>query len=774
MKLIFFSPVLLLLFLNSIKCDSQCNSQKTCGDCIGYAAMKCVWCAKEDMKEHRCESEELVKHDKSWCPIDLLYNPDLKMKETLNNDFKPIVNGSEAIQFRPQKIDIKVRPGIPVKFEMSYKPAEDFPLDVYFLMDISYSMKSVKEELRNQAYEIFNHLTVLSNNVRLGIGSFVEKPAYPYYDKNQPHSTSYSFKNDLALTKDVQKFKDVIDASPTGANFDDLEAGFDALMQAMTCVEEIKWRNNSRRIIVYVTESAYHSVGDGKMIGIIKPNDMKCHYKDGLHQTALDLDYPSVSQINAIALEKKIKIIFVAKPVVKDVYVALENYILDSKYEELKAGSKTVEIIERAYKELTANVALDRRDWPEFIDLILEQDCKSSTQSNCKITPAQPIVTIPATLKVNSCPKEKFHKLEIGPRSASDILTINLEIDCECECEKKNALVSPKCNNAGFYQCGVCKCNTGSYGDDCGCSGTFSAAEYFNKCRANQNDTNLCSGRGICRCGKCEECPGFSGEFCQYDNTACPQYNDKLCAGNGKCALGKCQCGNSWTKDDCSCSLTNDNCIAPYSSEICSGHGTCKCGECICDKIKEDKDERYAGNFCDSCDDCAEKRCKELEDYVFCYYMNNTCDQFLNQTSRTVISMASKEEFQSPTPEWRGAKKCEKILDSNEAIVFMFRTDETTRKLHILVQKEMKPPNKANIIIAVSSAIAAVLLIGLLTVIIWKILIDLHDAREYKKFEQQAKGEGYDVSQNPLYTEPATNFRNPAYDENEHSAINKI
>lgn len=154
----------------------------------------------------------------------------------------------------------------------------------------------------------------------------------------------------MPLTEDKNQFKAIINASPSGANFDDLEAGFDALMQVMTCIDEIKWRNNSRRIIVYVTDSPYHSVGDGKMIGIIKPNDMQCHYKDGLHQTDLSLDYPSVSQINVKALEKKIKIIFVAKPVVKDVYVALENYILDSKYEELKTGSKTVEIIERAYK----------------------------------------------------------------------------------------------------------------------------------------------------------------------------------------------------------------------------------------------------------------------------------------------------------------------------------------------------------------------------------------------------------------------------------------
>lgn len=54
-------------------------------------------------------------------------------------------------------------------------------------------------------------------------------------------------------------------------------------------------------------------------------------------------------------------------------------------------------------------------------------------------------------------------------------------------------------------------------------------------------------------------------------------------------------------------------------------------------------------------------------------------------------------------------------------------------------------------------------LIGLITGIVWKILIDLYDKREYEKFCNEAKGEGYDVSENPLYRVPDANFVNPAY-----------
>lgn len=701
---------------------------------------------------------------KKWCDKDFVYNPGFDRNITLNKNFTSISDDEEPIQFKPQVIDIKARPGVTVKFNMSYKSAEDFPLDVYFLMDISDTMLSVKKKIHKEARGVRTELMKLTNNVRFGIGSFVEKPGYPYVDihRKDVKAISYSFKNNLPLTNDIAQFENVMIHTPYGANYDDPEAGFDALMQVMTCEPEIKWRNNSRRIIVFFTDSTYHSMGDGKMIGIIKPNDMQCHYVDGIHETALSLDYPSVSQINYIALEKKFKIIFVAPAAVKNVYEALEKQILESKYEELKENSTTVDIIVRAYRELMANVALDPKNWPSFVDLKLDQDCNSNAKVNCKSTPLQPVVQIPAELKVISCPKEKLHKLVIGPRTALDTLTINLEIDCECECEKKINEISPKCNSAGSLQCGVCKCNKGSYGDFCGCNGTSTDKDFI-KCRANQNDTIDCSGNGVCRCGICE-CVDSSGEFCQYDDKACPALNGLVCADHGICRMGKCQCRSPWSKDDCSCDTSNTDCIAPYSNEVCSGHGTCECGKCTCDKIKKDKDERYTGTYCDSCEDCGEKRCKDLEDYVYCFYMNLTCDdKYLNQTSKIDISMANRTEFETQTPEWRGAMKCKMLLDTQETIVFMHRTDDTSRKLHILVQKEIIPPNKINMIIAICSAAAIVVLIGLLTLIVWKVLIDLHDAREFRKFSKEAQNAGYDVRENILYEPAITNFSNPVY-----------
>lgn len=100
----------------------------------------------------------------------------------MDKDFSGGINGTPVVQFKPQHLHIKSRPGVPLKITMSYKPAKDYPLDVYYLMDYSATMKQHAKTLRNQGNEIYSELIKLTNNVRLGIGSFVEKNALPYVE----------------------------------------------------------------------------------------------------------------------------------------------------------------------------------------------------------------------------------------------------------------------------------------------------------------------------------------------------------------------------------------------------------------------------------------------------------------------------------------------------------------------------------------------------------------------------------------------------------------
>lgn len=41
--------------------------------------------------------------------------------------------------------------------------------------------------------------------------------------------------------------------------------GFDAIMQAVVCRNQIGWREQARRLLVFSTDAGFHYAGDGKV-----------------------------------------------------------------------------------------------------------------------------------------------------------------------------------------------------------------------------------------------------------------------------------------------------------------------------------------------------------------------------------------------------------------------------------------------------------------------------------------------------------------------------
>lgn len=62
-----------------------------------------------------------------------------------------------------------------------------------------------------------------------------------------------------------------IEVANISGNLDSPEGGFDALMQVMVC-DEIGWRENARKIIIFSTDAKFHYAGDGK----VSPNLNRC------------------------------------------------------------------------------------------------------------------------------------------------------------------------------------------------------------------------------------------------------------------------------------------------------------------------------------------------------------------------------------------------------------------------------------------------------------------------------------------------------------------
>jgi hypothetical protein len=60
-------------------------------------------------------------------------------------------------------------------------------------------------------------------------------------------------------------FQHEVSAANVSGNVDEPEGGLDALMQSLVCVEEIGWRPNARKLLVFSTDSGFHMAGDGKV-----------------------------------------------------------------------------------------------------------------------------------------------------------------------------------------------------------------------------------------------------------------------------------------------------------------------------------------------------------------------------------------------------------------------------------------------------------------------------------------------------------------------------
>lgn len=116
----------------------------------------------------------------SWCPAGDIQNPKSNRKLVESKDFNDTVG--HVVQLKPQKYHLDVRVGQPIPFNFTYKMADNFPVDIYFLLDMSQSMEQIRNDLLKQSEDIYNTMSNLTNDVYLGLGTFIDKNMVPYQE----------------------------------------------------------------------------------------------------------------------------------------------------------------------------------------------------------------------------------------------------------------------------------------------------------------------------------------------------------------------------------------------------------------------------------------------------------------------------------------------------------------------------------------------------------------------------------------------------------------
>ncbi|TRY90993.1 hypothetical protein DNTS_023021 [Danionella cerebrum] len=686
-----------------------------------------------------------------------------KNKPVTNREGGQNLRPDEITQIQPQKLTLNLRSGEPQTFTLTFKRAEDYPIDLYFLMDLSDSMKSNLENVKNLGTELARAMQHITKDLQIGFGSFLEKLVMPFilmtpkYLRNPCFpgdcTAPFSYKNVLNLTGNHALFTQEVSKQKTSGNLDSPEAGFDAIMQAAVCTNVIGWRNVTR-LLVFSTDAGFHFAGDGKLGGIVRPNDGRCHLDNNLYTMSHYFDYPSISQLVDTLSGNNIQTIFAVTEQFRDLYQELSALIPKSAVGTLSTNSSNViQLIIDAY---------NNNRLPDGVTISYVSHCKNGATGKgengrkCSNISIGDEVTFDIEITAKGCPsKGKSETVKIKPLGFSEEVEVVLNFICECECRKDGIQNSPECTGGqGTLECGVCRCNEGRLGRLCECSQNEVLTDDLDaNCRMN-NGTDVCSNNGECICGTCEckkrDNPEerYSGKFCECDNFSCDRSNNKLCGGHGRCECKKCICDANYTGSACDCPLDTSTCLAT-NGQICNGRGTCVCGVCKCN-------ENYEGPTCEICPTCP-RICTERKDCVECREFGtgskkHTCEQ--DCKSFSLIEVMTKEDL--PPPNINHCKE----RDVDDCFFFFTFANNNDDNIVVHVAEKRGP----DIIPIVAGVVAGIVLIGLALLLIWKLLMVIHDRREFDKFEKEKNNAKWDTGENPIYKSAVTTVVNPRYE----------
>ncbi|XP_061082478.1 integrin beta-2 [Conger conger] len=770
-----FSVQILLLMGSDVLHAEQCPKTviNSCGDCIKSGPF-CRWCKQLNFTKQgesstiRCDTREALRL--RGCQEGDIVSPE-NSKTLVKN--LPLTASStsdrEPVQLRPQEIKLELRPGLPYTFELKFKRAQDYPVDLYYLMDLSYSMNDDLQNVKNLGKELLRTLRKITSRARIGFGSFVDKTVLPFTNTNPQKlrkpcpdtetfcQAPFGYKHVLSLTSDQNEFNKRVSEQYISGNLDSPEGGLDAIMQTAVCGSKIGW-GNSTRLLVFTTDAGFHMAGDGKLAAILEPNDGLCHLDAGLlYSKSNDMDYPSVSQVAKKLTENNIQPIFAVTRNVENVYTKLKEIIPKSEVGVLSTDSgNVVTLIENAYKSLSSNVIVNHFQLPDDVRVTYTSNCPSGrrpdTRGLCDNVGIGQEVTFQVTVTADQCIGEK--SFLIGPLGFTERMKVVVKTHCQCDCQDDPNRTY--CSGKGQVTCGICSCSSGFVGQRCECN-VGSQGEDRLKAACRRDNATECSGLGDCVCGVCnchtsEDGRTIYGTYCECDDRSCELDQNKPCGGNGKCDCGKCICNPDYEGSACQCRKSNDACVKGDSQKVCSGRGNCECNVCQCKA-------GYTLPFCEDCPGCPSP-CPKAAACVECLGFNTgplskNCTQACGNIHHKVVDELSKQD----------KKPCKEKDTEGCFMVFSMKELDGIDQYEVSIQKERECPAPPNVAAIVGGTIAAVALIGLLLLLLIKALLYMKDLKEFRRFENEKQKAKWSKAENPLFKTATTTIQNPNFSE---------
>ncbi|XP_054627730.1 integrin beta-6 isoform X2 [Dunckerocampus dactyliophorus] len=768
--------LILRYWITTVESSCSAGTAVSCDECLQLGSY-CAWCTQENftnwlLVHERCDTIDNLLE--KGCARSLLEFPISKGQILQDRPLGKKTANMNRTQISPQKMALKLRPGSQLTFQVKVQHTEDYPVDLYYLMDLSASMIDDLNMIKDLGSTLSKEMASLTSKFRMGFGSFVEKPVLPFIKVTEeelanPCSSAgetcmptFGYKHILSLTSNTDEFNEMVSMQHVSANVDVPECGFDAVMQAAVCGDKIGWRNDSMRLLVFVSDADSHFGMDSKMAGIVIPNDCQCHLDtNNEYSMSTEQEYPTLGQIIDKVVENNILLVFAVTEKQKLNYENYASLIPGATVGVVATDSRNIlELILTAYKELRSEIELEVLGDTEELRMSFTAICPNGTVfpdlKRCSNVKPGETVVFSVSIELPGCLSGNRH-FSLKPVGLQDTLDIELESHCSCECLQPPEVNGSQCTEGqGTFQCGVCVCQPGFSGAECECN---EENALLSNCVAN-NDTDICSGQGQCYCGQCVcDTSSFGhiyGPYCECDNYSCVRFRGDLCGGHGECVCGECQCHSGWAGEYCNCSSSSETCMSE-DGVLCSDRGKCECGHCVC------LVPGASGDMCEKCPTCGDA-CSIARTCVECHLQAKEDAELCEKNCSLPKIYINRTAGVDKSP----SMQCTLMSENECWISFSVVASDTTTVYNLHMYGCPEPPNIPMIILGVSLSIVC---IGLILLAVWKVLVSVHDRKEVAKFEAERAKAKWQSGTNPLFKSSTSTFKNVTYKSRERDKI---
>jgi hypothetical protein len=281
-------------------------------DCMRNA--RCAWCADLEWTGYRC----ITSNSKRIMTCKKVVNPDPTVQII-------DVGDNTTDQLSPQRVRVKMRPGMCAEFDVNARSNKNHPLDVVILQQ---QIPSIYRDVFNDMVkDLVFSLSSLANSTNFGYGTFSDRDAIPFAIEHKNFSDNpcmadgscseaHAFRALNYLENNDDIYKLILNTQFSNDTISNGNSAFDALYQSLIC-NQMGWRKSSTKMVVVALYNNPHIAGDGKLGGFVQPFDEVCR-TGSTRKYGFTTDYPSIVQVaNRLLRNNTIPVFVVAKTVDK-------------------------------------------------------------------------------------------------------------------------------------------------------------------------------------------------------------------------------------------------------------------------------------------------------------------------------------------------------------------------------------------------------------------------------------------------------------------------